>query len=64
MGIYLLHMPLICSLGFYLYSKNIDKRAICIVILLILILLSSIFNSLVENKLTKYVIWYIDKKLK
>ena len=61
-SIYLLHMPIICSLGFFLITRGGYSIGIVVTsVTLFLCFISVLFHYFVENKLTKLIISQIGK---
>lgn len=54
-GVFLLHMPIICSVGFKLYICGFSVPCIFFVVLIVLALVSYPFHLLIEKKLTSAV---------
>lgn len=61
-SIYLLHMPVICSIGFFLYKCGCDIPLIFFVVTLVLVLLSIPFHIFVEKKLTQKIMELLNVK--
>lgn len=55
-SMYLLHMPVICSVGFYLFRSKYTFFVIFTVIVLVLLHTSILFHIFVERKLTSKII--------
>ena len=51
-GIYLLHMPVICSIGFFVYNNTGNLIITILTIVSILIILSLFFHIVIEKKIT------------
>jgi peptidoglycan/LPS O-acetylase OafA/YrhL len=61
-SIYLLHMPVICSIGFFLYKCRCNITLIFFVVTLVLVLLSIPFHIFVEKKLTQKIMELLNVK--
>ena len=61
-SIYLLHMPVICSIGFFLFKCGCSIPLIFFVVTLVLVLLSIPFHIFVEKKLTQKIMELLNVK--
>ena len=55
-SIYLLHMPLVCSLGFWMFIHKFSTWVICLTVFICLLMIAIPFHFYVEKKLSGWVL--------
>lgn len=61
-SIYLLHMPIICSIGFCMYKNGCNTLLTFTVVTLVLVFVSIPFHLFVEKKMTQKILKYFETR--